>query len=172
MLKAENLYKNPKVRIRPTDDVIEAETQRIYAFWDKFFELFPLAVKFVKGSKAVGLTRNDGGPFYLRPIGQKIVADLYQALDENGQLNFIQFITEISADIKDKFWNFILWNPVKETVLQNEALAKSYLFYHFGLSQTKVALTAMNENYAKNAGDTKLRVGPSLNLIGLTQLKN
>ncbi|AMR28256.1 hypothetical protein A0257_14945 [Hymenobacter psoromatis] len=165
LLKAESIYENPKVRIRPTDQVIESETARIFAFWDKFFELFPSAVKFLKGSKAVGLARNDGGPFYLRPIGQKIVADLYQALDESNQLHFMQFIAEVPVDIKDEFWRFILWNPTKETVLQNESLARAYLFYHFGLHQSKTVLAGMNANYAKNAGDIKLRVGPSLNLI-------
>ena len=165
LIKAADIYENPKVRIRPTDEIIEVETAKVFAFWNTFFDLFPLAGKFIKGNKTVGLTRNEGGPFYLRPIGQKVVADLYQALTESKQLDFIQFITEIPADIKDGFWRFILWNPFKETVLQNESLAKSYLFYHFGLSQSKTALAALNKNYAKNAGDAKLKIGNSLNLI-------
>lgn len=165
LIKAGDVYENPKVRIRPTDDVIEAETGKIFAFWDKFFELFPFVVKFLKGNKALGLARNEGGPFYMRPIGQKMVADLYQALDDVNQLPFMQFITQVPVDIKDAFWHFILWNPAKETVLQNESLAKAYLFYHFGLHQSNSALTAMNENYAKNTGNIRLRVGPSLDLI-------
>ena len=165
LLDAEAIYENPKVRIRPTDEVIEEETAQVFSFWNKFFELFPLAVKFVKGSKAVGLTRSEGGPFYLRPIGQQIVADLYQALRISDQLSNMELITKIPANIEDPFWKFILWNPTKETVLQNESLAKSYLFYHFGLQQSKATIIAMHENYGKNAGDAKLKVGPSLNLM-------
>jgi DNA sulfur modification protein DndB len=165
LLKEDEIYVNPKVRIRPTDDIIEAETKKVFAFWDKFFELFPLAVKFVKGDKSIGLSRNGGGPFYMRPIGQKIVVDLYQILYESNQLDLISLVAKIPADVQNKFWHFILWNPVKKTVLQNESLAKSYLFYHFGLPQSKVVIKALNDNYAKNAGDTSLRIGPSLNLI-------
>jgi DNA sulfur modification protein DndB len=141
------------LKIRPSDDeLIEQEKERVFSFWDFFFRAFPTAKSFID-KKLKSDPRFNGGPFYLRPIGQEIIANLYKVLLENGNVKKLNSISQIEEELNSDFWKFVLWDPYKSKMLNNKSYASNYLFYHFGVSLSKNKLSALTRNYKKNSGE-------------------
>ena len=81
-------FKGAKVRVRPNPDVIDNSAEQIFSFWNKFFVVFPEAAEFTEGNNDIGIERKNGGKYYLRPIGQEIIAILYKRiLDSSNKCN-------------------------------------------------------------------------------------
>lgn len=160
-----SIYANKEVRIRPEDDVIESNKEVVFQFWDTYFEIFPLAAEFILGDSSIGLSRNHGGPFYLRPIGQVVFAEIYKKLKELNKLDKLSRILTLDMNIESEFWHHIFWNPTKEAVLASESLVKYYLFYHFGFPQSSATIKTISENYKKNSGDLNKELPASKNLL-------
>jgi len=143
------------LKIRPSDDkLIEQEKERAFLFWNFFFKAFPKAKGFIENAKKLKSDpRLNGGPFYLRPIGQEIIANLYKVLQENGNVKKLSLISQIKEELNSEFWKFVLWDPYKSKMINNKSYATNYLFYHFGVSLSKNRLSALKKNYKKNSGE-------------------
>lgn len=151
--KVYNDFKNTKVRIRPDDTVIEFWQDKVFSFWNKFFECFQDAKDFINGANtSLGLDRKDGGKFYLRPLGQEAFATLYLRLEKGGNLTDLSKINLLEANIQNEFWHHIFWNPSKETIITSN-LPKYYLQYHFDILDTS-SFKLLKKNYIKNSGNT------------------
>ena len=89
------------LKIRPIDEKnIEIEKEKIFDFWDHFFKVFPNAKKFLNEPKESNKDyRQRGGSFFLRPIGQEIVAKLYQYMIESSNRQDIGRISEIEEEL-------------------------------------------------------------------------
>jgi DNA sulfur modification protein DndB len=143
------------LKVRPAEDrLIDEEKERVFLFWNFFFEAFPKARGFIENAKKLKSDpRSNGGPFYLRPIGQEVIANLYKILHETGNVKKLKSIPKIKEELNSDFWKFVLWDPYKSKMLNNKSYASNYLFYHFGVSLSKNKLSALTRNYKKNSGE-------------------
>lgn len=157
--EAGETFSKGKVRVRPDIEVIDKATDEVFAYWNLFFELFPAAVRFIEGDKTIGLERNSGGPFYLRPVAQEVIAMLYKQLQGN-QLLFKR-VVDLPTSLNDNFWYHIMWDG--SHVLQAKAYIRDYVAYHFGLIQDQKQLNSLINRYRKVADDQSLEL-PSLYL--------
>ena len=157
------LGKNKFLKIRPVDEAaIEDEKNRVFRFWDEFFSLFPKAREFVLDSRARGKDyRKKGGPFYMRPVGQEVVARVYKRLTEEDQKVRISYLANIEENLNSEFWHFVLWDPYKEKIINDKSLASSYLLYRLGLSLPPKEVDKLANKYKKNSGGKRLTLpGP------------
>lgn len=154
-------YKKDKPKIRPDADTIQSATDEIYKFWDSFFELFPEAVEFLKGDSAIGLERKDGGPFYLRPVGQEAIAMIYKEFD--GDTGKFSKLSEIPATITDPFWRHVMWDG--SNVLQAKSHVRDYLLYQFGVMQDEKSIGTLRTRYLKYSGETDVELPVPLYLV-------
>lgn len=141
-------YNGPKknmVRVRPNDEIVEREKKMIFDYWNLFFNHFPLAKKFVNDPNSV--SRDNGGPWSLRPIGQQIFVEFYLKVRSLGQN--VNLIERIPENLNDAFWHYILWNPQANTMTGTKAFARDYIYYHLGIPLTASQLTGLKSNYKK-----------------------
>ncbi|WP_338872099.1 DNA sulfur modification protein DndB [Spirosoma sp. SC4-14] len=142
-------YDKIKIRVRPDNQIIEGATETVYAFWNTFFGLFPEAVRFIEGDRNIGRERDNGGPFYLRPVGQEVIAMLYVQLQ--NEPNIFARISNIPASITDPFWLFVMWDGTN--VIQAKSHIRDYLFYQFGYLNDPKKISTLKRNYRKYAND-------------------
>ena len=147
-------FKSSKVRVRPDNQVIDEATSSVYAYWNLFFELFPDAVRFINGNSAIGLGRNDGGPFYLRPVAQEVIAMLYLKMKDDPDA--FARVAELPVSITDPFWQFIMWDGTG--VIQAKTYIRDYLFYQFGYIDDAKRLGELTRKYRKYANDENVEL--------------
>jgi len=144
------------VRVRPSDEVIEQYKEKIFKFWDNFFLMFPNATRFVENPEET--TRNNGGPFSLRPIGQSIYTDFYQKLKKQGRENEISLIQKVPDNLADEFWHYVLWDPIGEKMTGSETYARNYLYYNLDLSLTSKQWHSLLKNYRQFMNDENVKL--------------
>lgn len=146
------------VRIRPTDKQISEAYKESEEFWNAFFNVFPSAKKFIqKPNENLNLKDDSGGVFYLRPIGQEIIAQLYAYLRDAGSLSIFQKLTQVEPFLDSSFWNYVLHNPYKPgRIVMNKANALTYLMYHLGLKPSEVSMNKLRTDYKERSGDLNL----------------
>lgn len=156
-------YKNEKnkkpIRIRPEDEnIIEREYKKVESFWNIYFSLFPKAKDFVEDFENNSSLRNnkEGGVFFLRPIGQEIIAKVYRRYSDSGKSEHVKKLQLIEPKLHSDFWNYVLWDPFKNKMLTNKAYALNYLLYHLGEELSKKTIATIKSNYKKNSGDLNL----------------
>lgn len=124
--------KNDIVRVRPSDDIINKYKRMIFDFWDIFFEIFDDAAIFIN-KQLPKYRERDIEPFYLRPIGQAIICEVYKFLKDNKKIDKFKNLKKIPHVLTNKFWHNVLINPQTNVILKSESFAKNYLFYHLNL---------------------------------------
>jgi len=145
------------VRIRPDDKLIEEEYKVVSDFWDAFFSTFPNAKSFVNNpSKHSDFKTAKGGLFYLRPVGQEMIALFYKQLKLEKKLSKFSQLKKVEEYLESDLWNYILFNPHKGNVLMNKGNALTYLLYNLGYLIQKSRLKQVKSSYFKNSGDLKL----------------
>ncbi len=147
---------NKIVRIRPSEKDLNLQHKRVFKYWDKFFELFPSALQFIKDTKSNRLKyRISGGDFTLRPIAQLALIEVILACEE-VDYNKIKNLKRLPQNLTDSFWHHILWNPFKEGMLFNRSLIRNYIKYNIGLKIKPSELERLKNGYRKNSGDLDL----------------
>jgi DNA sulfur modification protein DndB len=145
------------VRIRPTDKLIEEEYKAVSDFWDSFFTTFTNAKSFISSpEKHSKLKTENGGLYYLRPVGQEMIAMYYKFLKMEGKLSKFNELKKVDGYLESDFWNYILFNPHKGNVLMNKGNALTYLLYNLGYPIVPSKLNQVKTSYFKNSGDLKL----------------
>lgn len=148
------------IRIRPTDAVIKTQNAKVVKYWNKFFELLPEAKKFINDTKVNREKyRTGGGNFALRPIAQIAIFEIMSKAFENNQLDNIK---KLPTKLSDKFWHYVLWDPIKNIMLTNRSLVKSYIKYNIALDLTATELTTLKTNYTKNSGEKEAKLAKPL----------
>jgi DNA sulfur modification protein DndB len=135
------------VRIRPEDAVIEEYKNIIFGYWNSFFDCFPNATNFVNNVDVN--TRNMGGPFSLRPLGQQVFCEFYLKMKSLNRLNEINIINTIPDDISNEFWHNILFDPIGQRIVGSKSFVRDYIFYHLNLPLTAKQQAALLRNYRK-----------------------
>lgn len=146
------------VRVRPSDNSIKEQRQRVFKYWNKFFELFPSALTFINDSKKNRLKyREGGGDFTLRPIAQIALFEILISFDDLNNSNIIK-LKNLPLNVNNEFWHYILWDPYKSNMLFNRGLVKNYIKYNIGLNLTPSALKTLKDSYKKNSGELELNL--------------
>lgn len=125
---------------RPKDNVLNEYYQVCSMFWDYFFNQFPQIQGFIQGESVMFengdlYNRNNqtGGSLLLRPVGQKIFAQIYNAFNEKGQLEQLTAkIPYLDFNLNGPLCKYITWN--NKILPKSESLQKRLLFYVLGLS--------------------------------------
>ena len=160
-IKIDNKY----VRIRPTDKLISQEYKIVEEFWDEFFHTLPKAKIFsVNPLKFINYKTDNGGLFYLRPIGQEVLAEIYKYFITTDHKDDFKKIKQIEEYLNSDFWNHVLYNPYKESIIRNKGNAVSYVLYMLGYNIPERKLQALRTNYYKNSGDLKLSLPKPLKI--------
>ncbi|WP_230407009.1 DGQHR domain-containing protein [Pontibacter cellulosilyticus] len=148
------------VRIRPSDELIKAAYKDAEDFWNMYFDTFPKAKAFInKPLDYEGYKLDDGGLFYLRPIGQELVALYYEYLRLENNLKFFKpSLKKVEERLDSDFWKYILFNPHTGKILMNKGIALSYLQYNLGLAIPANKLSVLRSNYKKNSGELELNL--------------
>jgi hypothetical protein len=105
--------------------------------------------------------REDGGPFFMRPIGQEIIAYIYSCFCDNDAAK-LDFISKIPTELDSDFWHFVLWDPHARKMLTSKAYARNYLAYHFGLDLKSNQLSSLKKKYTENSGGSRVSLPPPL----------
>ncbi len=125
---------------RPKDNVLNEYYEVCSMFWDYFFNQFPQIQSFIQGESVMFengdlYNRNNqtGGSLLLRPVGQKIFAQIYNAFNEKGQLEQLTAkIPYLDFNLNGPLCKYITWN--NKILPKSESLQKRLLFYVLGLS--------------------------------------
>lgn len=129
--------KNPRgkptiVRTRPADGVIEMYKAVVFTFWDWYFTSFPLALSYSKNRDFS--SRRKGGEYYIRPIGQLILASIYKTLAiDNKNTTDLNRLTNLPASLLDSYWAHVLYNPVEKKMKMSQGFARSVVCYSLGI---------------------------------------
>lgn len=141
------------VRVRPEDSVILQQEHRVWTFWNTFFHLFPKALEFVRHPEVK--TRDEAGPFSLRPLGQQIFAEYYlRARSIEGFV--IEKIKSVPDDLANRFWAGVLYNKQTNTILKASSFGRDYLFHHLGIPLNKTQQDRLRKNLWKHCEISKL----------------
>lgn len=141
---------------RPKDNVLNEYYQVCSMFWDYFFNQFPQILGFIQGESVMFengdlYNRNNqtGGSLLLRPVGQKIFAQIYNAFNEKGQLEQLTAkIPYLDFNLNGPLCKYITWN--NKILPKSESLQKRLLFYVLGLSSDESIhkdMRSVYENY-------------------------
>lgn len=161
LLDNESLYSGKingrYVRIRPSEAAIEKEYKTVEVFWSLFFQTFTEALAFVESPDEHKNFRTErGGLFFLRPIGQVLIARFYKKLLQEKKVKNFSKLQTVERYLDSDFWNYILFDPYKETIItRGETHIFNYLLYNLGYSLSENALAKLKEHYKKNSGDLK-----------------
>lgn len=125
---------------RPENSVLDEYYQVCSMFWDYFFNQFPQIQSFIQDENVMFengdlYNRNNqtGGSLLLRPVGQKIFAQIYNAFNEKGQLEQLTAkIPYLDFNLNGPLCKYITWN--NKILPKSESLQKRLLFYVLGLS--------------------------------------
>lgn len=144
------------VRIRPSDELLNQQYTIVEHFWNLFFDYLPKAKSFVTNpEKFANYKSNSGGLFYLKPIGQELLANFYKYLLANDKTPDFKVISSIESNLDSDLWNFILFNPYKGTIIMNKGNGLNYLLYNLGYPVAQSKIKAFSTSYYKNSGNLK-----------------
>ncbi len=144
---------------RPDDDKLKHYYQTCMNFWDYFFAQFPTIKQFIQGEECRfangdSCKRNaeTGGNLLLRPVGQKLFAQIYNAFDEDNRLDALTSkIPYLDFNLNGDYCKYVTWN--NKMLPKSETLQKRVFFYALGLSSDSTIhadLKKVYENYGAN----------------------
>lgn len=144
---------------RPDEDKLNQYYQKCTDFWDYFFAQFPMIKQFIQGEECKFLNgdcynRNaeTGGSLLLRPVGQKLFAQIYNAFDEDNKLDILASkIPFLDFNLNGGYCKYVTWN--NKMLPKSETLQKRVFFYALGLSADSTIhadLKKTYENYGAN----------------------
>ena len=125
---------------RPNDDEINQYYLECCEFWDYLFQNFPDIKSFITGSKAYfangdlfNRNKETGGSALLRPIGQKLFAQIYIAFKNNQSIDVLTSkISNVDFNLNGNIFKYITWN--EKMLPKSESIQKRILFYILGIS--------------------------------------
>ena len=141
---------------RPTEDDINRYYQVCLDFWNYFFNQFPQIKLFIEGGKSLFVNgdhynRNNetGGSLLLRPVGQKLFAQIYCAFKDKDQLEILTSkIPSLDFNLNGSYCKYVTWN--NKILPKSETLQRRVFFYALGLSSDSTIhddLRSVYENY-------------------------
>ena len=144
---------------RPDEDSLNQYYQKCTDFWDYFFVQFPMIKQFIQGEECKfangdSYNRNakTGGSLLLRPVGQKLFAQIYSEFDEDNKLEILTSkISFLDFNLNGNYCKYITWN--NKMLPKSESLQKRVFFYALGLSTDSTIhadLKKVYENYGAN----------------------
>lgn len=144
---------------RPDEDRLKHYYQTCMKFWDYFFAQFPTIEQFIQGEECNfangdSCKRNaeTGGSLLLRPVGQKLFAQIYNAFDEDNKLDVLTSkIPYLDFNLNGDYCKYVTWN--NKMLPKSETLQKRVFFYALGLSSDSTIhadLKKVYENYGAN----------------------
>ena len=144
---------------RPTEVDINRFYQICLDFWNYFFNLFPQIRQFIEGGESLFANgdiynRNNetGGSLLLRPVGQKLFAQIYCAFRDKGQLDELTSkIPSLDFNLNGSYCKYVTWN--NKMLPKSETLQRRVFFYALGLSSDSAIhndLRSVYENYGAN----------------------
>lgn len=125
---------------RPDEDILFLYYQKCSEFWDYFFAQFPMIKQIINGEvcqfeNGDRYNRNieTGGSLLLRPVGQKLFAQIYNAFNENNRLNDLTLkIPFLDFNLNGVFCKYVSWN--NKMIPKSESLQKRVFLYALGIS--------------------------------------
>ena len=125
---------------RPNDDEINQYYLECCEFWDYLFQNFPDIKSFITGSKAYfangdlfNRNKETGGSALLRPIGQKLFAQIYIAFKNNQSIDVLTSkISNVDFNLNGNIFKYITW--YEKMLPKSESIQKRILFYILGIS--------------------------------------
>lgn len=144
---------------RPTNDSLNYYYNECALFWDYFFAQFPEIKQFIQGEERVfangdRYNRNNetGGSLLLRPVGQKLFAQIYSAFNDKDQLDVLTSkIPFLDFNLNGSYCKYVTWN--NKILPKSEALQKRVFFYVLGLSEDSAIHSDLKNAY-ENYGAT------------------
>lgn len=151
---------------RPNNNDIDRYYQVCADFWDYFFIQFPQIKQFIEGEEIIfangePYNRNNdtGGCLLLRPVGQKIFAQIYNAFKDKGQLDILTSkIPSLDFNLNGNYCKYVTWN--NKMLPKSEALQRRVFFYVLGLALDSTIhndLRDAYENFGANYNN-KIRI--------------
>ncbi len=144
---------------RPDEDRLNQYYQKCTDFWDYFFAQFPMIKQFIQGEECkfangdcYNRNAETGGSLLLRPVGQKLFAQIYNAFDEDNRLDVLTSkISSLDFNLNGDYCKYVTWN--NKMLPKSETLQKRVFFYALGLSTDSTIhadLKKVYENYGAN----------------------
>lgn len=142
--------------VRPSDESIASYYDMSVKFWDFFFESFPYITDFIKGSRSIEIDRNlvdrnneTGGSLLLRPVGQELIAKIYNNFKGKNRIDFLkENISKIDFNLSGKYFRYLYWNDGK-MLSKNMKLKQNLVFYLLGEFADEEVLHKELENLYK-----------------------
>lgn len=149
---------------RPSEDEINQYYQKCVEFWDYFFMQFPTIKQFIEGRKNVFpngdlYNRNNetGGSLLLRPVGQKLFAQIYCAFKDKGQLEKLTAkIPSLDFNLNGIYCKYVTWN--NKMLAKSETLQRRVFFYVLGLSSDSTIHNDLKNVYENYGADYRNRI--------------
>lgn len=128
-----------RLRLRPTNDIIDEFFSYLVEFWNVFIESFDVVKKFMKLEYFGDLDENkqfrnslNGGNLLFRPIALvpfvKVVCEIKIQDSDISYKEIIKKIDKtVSFQIMDRPWKMVLWN--NKMIMNNQALTKQIFKY-------------------------------------------
>ena len=150
---------------RPEDGEICRYYKSCTDFWNYFFMQFPLIRQFIEGEErlytnGVLFNRNNetGGNLLLRPVGQKLFAQIYCAFKDKGKLDELTTkIPLLDFNLNGSYCKYITWN--NKMLPKSETLQRRVYFYALGLSSDSTIhndLRKVYENYGASYNNIEI----------------
>lgn len=144
------------LRVRPDDEIIEANYLKAKKYWDGIKKYFRVFEGLDNSSTPVDRLRSkNGGHLLFRPIGLQIITEVVKLFIENGlpQNDALRRLSGIDYELSNKPWSGLLWEPIKKRMItrkENQEIAKKLLFYMAkgDLKKIKTDEDKLKEEYA------------------------
>lgn len=138
---------------RPDNYNLSKYYEECCAFWNYFFSQFPEITKTIQGeqcffSNGEPYNRNNktGGSLLLRPVGQTLFAQIYNAFNEIGNLDVLTSkIPFLDFNLNGNFCKYITW--YNKILPKSERLQKRVFFYVLGLSSDSTIHSDLRHTY-------------------------
>lgn len=125
---------------RPSEDEINRYYRVCSDFWDYFFMQFPQITIFIDGGESSFTNGNlynrnneTGGSLLLRPVGQKLFAQIYCAFKAKGKLDELTTkIPLVDFNLNGNYCKYVTW--YNKILPKSETLQRRVYFYALGLS--------------------------------------
>lgn len=159
------VFKGPRrnlIKVRPNEETIKTAIEDIFKSWDIFFDLYPKAKDFISGDISYKEKIKTENLFFLRPIGQEVIFRVIRELIRLHKDSLIFKLSQIEGKLESNFWNYIMWDPNRNKILNNKEKSVDYLLYHLGILNDTKRLKKLQEFYLKNSARTKEKLPAQL----------
>jgi len=138
---------------RPDEESLILYYQICCGFWDYFFMQFPEIKRVIEGEEC-RFTNGDlynrnkltGGSFLLRPIGQKLFAQIYNEFYEMNQLDVLSSkIPLLDFNLNGRYCKYVTW--YNKMLQKSETLQRRVFFYVLGISTDSTIQTDLKATY-------------------------